>query len=130
MNGHRNVARMKLTNLFDFCVFQVRYGHSKRSDDLFLVVFPCPQLFSENVHECMSVIKGLLSGDVEINPGPPTTGNNSQTQPADREETRGNTDSEPVMAMLRDLKARSSKIEEGQLRILNSIQSLSITQAK
>lgn len=103
---------MILINLFDFSVFQDRYADSKRSDELFLVAFQCQQLLLKNVHEFMSVIKVLLSGDVELYPGPPTTRNNSQTQPAGLEEIPGNDDSEPVMPCLGFLKNALRKMKK------------------
>lgn len=51
-NGHGSVAIMILINLFDFSVFQDRYADSKRSDELFLVAFQCPQLL---LKMCMSL---------------------------------------------------------------------------
>lgn len=121
---------MILINLFDFSVFQDRYADSKRSDELFLVAFQCPQLLLKNVHEFMSVIKVLLSGDVELYPGPPTTRNNSQTQPAGLEELPGNDDSEPVMPCLGFLKNALRKMKKANSAYLNSIQCLSITLEK
>ncbi|KAH8035076.1 hypothetical protein HPB51_004317 [Rhipicephalus microplus] len=45
---------------------------SKRSNNLFLLLFPCPSVLACTVVECVFVAKMLLvSGDVELNPGPP-----------------------------------------------------------
>ncbi|XP_077551850.1 uncharacterized protein LOC144166065 [Haemaphysalis longicornis] len=44
---------------------------SKRSNNLFLLLFPCPSVLACTVVECVFVTKMLLvSGDVELNPGP------------------------------------------------------------
>nr|XP_037285107.1 uncharacterized protein LOC119178048 [Rhipicephalus microplus] len=74
---------------------------SKRSNNAFLVVFPCPQVLLQHVNECFDVLKLLLSGDVELNPGP--------TKPR-----QGGT----------------QLIEDGQARILNSIGSLTSKHAE
>ncbi|KAH8039534.1 hypothetical protein HPB51_007436 [Rhipicephalus microplus] len=45
---------------------------SKRSNNFFLLLFPCPSVLACTVVECVFVAKMLLvSGDVELNPGPP-----------------------------------------------------------
>nr|XP_050046516.1 uncharacterized protein LOC126543441 [Dermacentor andersoni] len=69
-SGHGSSDTMLFTNVFRFFILQVSPVSSKRSNDIFLVMLPCPQVLFENVCQCYCVLKLLLSGDVELNPGP------------------------------------------------------------
>lgn len=117
---------MRLTNVFRLCLLQVSEAPSKRSNNAFLVVFPCPQVLLQHVNECFDVLKLLLSGDVELNPGPtkPRQGG-TQVSEVPPEPT-----TDVVITMLRDLTARSKLIEDGQARILDSIGSLTSKHAE
>nr|XP_037273562.1 uncharacterized protein LOC119165496 [Rhipicephalus microplus] len=44
--------------------------YSKRSSDTCLLLFPGPSVIYDNVSECFHVLKLLLCGDIESNPGP------------------------------------------------------------
>lgn len=69
--GHGRTAAMTVAYPFTL-IAQVRrrYGLCYRSSDPFLLVLPCPRLFS-SAGVCMLIRKLLLlCGDVETNPGP------------------------------------------------------------
>ncbi|KAH8035572.1 hypothetical protein HPB51_007476 [Rhipicephalus microplus] len=59
----------------NFFCFIVQVGnrpslYSKRSSDTCLLLFPGPSVIYDNVSECFHVLKLLLCGDIESNPGP------------------------------------------------------------
>ncbi|CAN7978028.1 unnamed protein product [Ixodes persulcatus] len=57
-----------------FVIQQVREGNcvNFRSDNRFIIVLPCPQVFFDCAMKCRDNLLLLLSGDVERNPGPET----------------------------------------------------------
>ncbi|XP_077528389.1 uncharacterized protein LOC144140033 [Haemaphysalis longicornis] len=125
-SGHGSNATMRLTNVFRLCLLQVSEAPSKRSNNAFLVVFPCPQVLLQHVNECFYVLKLSLSGDVELNPRP----NKTRQGAGQASEAPPQPTNDVVITMLRDLTARSTLIEEGQVRILDSIGSLTSKHAE
>ncbi|XP_037560837.1 uncharacterized protein LOC119439949 [Dermacentor silvarum] len=69
-----NVGSM--AHAWPVCASQVckRYSlYAKKSDNPYLLLLPCPQVFCEIACDCFSLMFLLLcSGDVETNPGPDT----------------------------------------------------------
>ncbi|CAN7940217.1 unnamed protein product [Ixodes pacificus] len=74
--GHGNNHTMRTANVFRFFCTQVSNIDSlytKKSSDVFLLVFPCPRELFSIVGLSIDVVKLLmLYGDVEVNPGPET----------------------------------------------------------
>ncbi|CAN8028665.1 unnamed protein product, partial [Ixodes persulcatus] len=74
--GHGNNHTMRTANVFRFVCTQVSNIDSlytKKSSDVFLLVFPCPRELFSIVGQSIDVVKLLmLCGDVEVNPGPET----------------------------------------------------------
>ncbi|XP_075550954.1 uncharacterized protein LOC142584669 isoform X1 [Dermacentor variabilis] len=73
-SGHGNIARSMAPDFrfapMQLCTFSL---YAKKSDDICLLLFPCPVVLCETVHDCFSVAFLLLcSGDIETNPGPTT----------------------------------------------------------
>ncbi|CAN8023388.1 unnamed protein product [Ixodes persulcatus] len=60
----------KLFLLFVQVRFKIDHGYSFRSDDRFLLLLTCPRHLQSC---CRDNLFLLLSGDVELNPGPDTT---------------------------------------------------------
>ncbi|XP_054922799.1 uncharacterized protein [Dermacentor andersoni] len=120
-SGHGSSDTMLFTNVFRFFILQVSPVSSKRSNDIFLVMLPCPQALLENVCQCYCVLKLLLSGDVELNPGP---GHSTRTNP---QNPTPESDSGAIRALLEDLRTRSTNIEV-QVEILNSVKSITCSQ--
>ncbi|KAM7286059.1 uncharacterized protein ISCGN_032944, partial [Ixodes scapularis] len=75
-SGHRGAAAMRsLQNPFCFILQVRKYPsfHVKRSCNGFLLLLQCPLVFLRIAYMCVHVFKLLLlSGDVELNPGPIT----------------------------------------------------------
>ncbi|XP_042149999.1 uncharacterized protein LOC120838719 [Ixodes scapularis] len=74
VSGHGNSLRMQSSNPFCFIV-QVGSSpslHTRRTNNVVLLLFPCPSVICVTVIECYDVVKSLLalSGDIELNPGP------------------------------------------------------------
>lgn len=74
-SGHGSAATMRVySNPF---AFLVRVGsapslYSKRSNNVCLLLLPCPCVMIAVTSECVHVVKLLImSGDIESNPGPP-----------------------------------------------------------
>ncbi|XP_075740643.1 uncharacterized protein LOC119162968 isoform X1 [Rhipicephalus microplus] len=78
-SGHGNSALCMASN-HRFFIMQVctRFSlYAEKSDDPFLLLFPCPKVLYKVVCDCFSMIFSLLrSGDVETNPGPNTRSEN------------------------------------------------------
>ncbi|XP_040069400.1 uncharacterized protein LOC115329344 [Ixodes scapularis] len=74
--GHGNSHTMRTADVFRFFCTQVSNIDSlytKKSSDVFLLVFPCPRELFSIVGQSIDVVKFLmLCGDVEVNPGPET----------------------------------------------------------
>ncbi|XP_077564704.1 uncharacterized protein LOC144180192 [Haemaphysalis longicornis] len=72
-SGHGSSTRMRFTNPFVFLIqVSKRFENCFKSDDVFLLLLPCPR----PVHDMLCQISAslrfllLLSGDIEENPGP------------------------------------------------------------
>ncbi|XP_077547665.1 uncharacterized protein LOC144159882 [Haemaphysalis longicornis] len=71
-NGHGGNAEMKSNPFVFLAQVRKRYGKCYRSNDLCLLVLPCPRLLCLFLYDLSSHVVNvlLLAGDVETNPGP------------------------------------------------------------
>uniref|UniRef100_A0A6B0V0U6 Secreted protein n=1 Tax=Ixodes ricinus TaxID=34613 RepID=A0A6B0V0U6_IXORI len=74
VSGHGDSLKMQSSNPSCFIV-QVGSSpslHTRRTNNVVLLLFPCPSVICVTVIECYDVVKSLLalSGDIELNPGP------------------------------------------------------------
>ncbi|XP_040070218.1 uncharacterized protein LOC120843070 [Ixodes scapularis] len=76
VSGHGNRPSDKLSNMpLLFVIQQVSEGDCMcfKSDNRCIIVLPCPRVFFACALQCRDNLFLLLSGDVELNPGPDTT---------------------------------------------------------
>ncbi|KAH9361277.1 hypothetical protein HPB48_006839 [Haemaphysalis longicornis] len=76
-SGHGRAAAMQPPhNPFSFLVQVSRYSYCqcKKSNNAFLLLFPCPSVIFTMTCECLYLVK--TCGDVELNPGPDDVTNN------------------------------------------------------
>ncbi|XP_040077173.1 uncharacterized protein LOC120849103 [Ixodes scapularis] len=76
VSGHGNRPSDKLSNMpLFFVIQQVSEGDCMcfKSDNRCIIVLPCPRVFFACALQCRDNLFLLLSGDVELNPGPDTT---------------------------------------------------------
>ncbi|XP_050030536.2 uncharacterized protein [Dermacentor andersoni] len=76
-SGHGSIAKMQPSNPFLF-ILQVsrRYDKSFRSNNVCLILLPCPRSLRESFCKLFAVLRMLLllGGDIELNPGPTLDG--------------------------------------------------------
>ncbi|XP_070390823.1 uncharacterized protein [Dermacentor albipictus] len=76
-SGHGSIAKMQPSNPFLF-ILQVsrRYDKSFRSNDVCLILLPCPRSLRESFCKLFVFLRMLLllGGDVDLNPGPTLDG--------------------------------------------------------
>ncbi|KAM7311099.1 uncharacterized protein ISCGN_008007 [Ixodes scapularis] len=103
VTGHGNFGTDKSSNMpLLFVIQQVSDGNcvNFRSDNRFIIVLPCPQVFFDCAMNCRDNLLLLLSGDVERNPGP---------------ETRLETMISQVLENQKQLKSELKEVKENQI---------------
>ncbi|XP_077553306.1 uncharacterized protein LOC144168126 [Haemaphysalis longicornis] len=92
--------------------------YSRKSNNLCLLLFPRPGVLLSELCECYSVIRQLilLSGDVELNPGPSTRTKDSNTATDTEQKTLND-----MFSMLQSVNDRTANIEKSQSELLNSV---------
>ncbi|XP_040357426.2 uncharacterized protein LOC121046817 [Ixodes scapularis] len=113
-SGHGNSLGMHRSNAV--CIL-VQVGsvpslHAKKTNNHCLLLFPCPSVFFALLLECLDVLRSLLllSGDVELNPGPMTVAQATQL--------------DDVCKLLQDLNARAIKSQEGQSSLIKTVEEI------
>ncbi|XP_077486716.1 uncharacterized protein LOC144098020 [Amblyomma americanum] len=101
--------------------------YAKKSNDVCLLLFPCPGVLLCVFSECFDIVNQLLalSGDVELNPGP-----NTRHQVQDSLPDVQSKQLEDMFAILETLNTRSAKMQLDQKAFIKSIDDLKNSQLK